>query len=136
MAAVGPSYSPTRLHVALAVLVVAGCARPAPELPQDYGSVDANAILLAEDFSRADLGLSCDGIDREMSALSAEMRTLDSKIRGKHGSNEAAGYIAGVLFPPAILATDSGEGEKQALDAHQARRDEFVALKRLKSCAD
>lgn len=130
-----PLPSRISLFAALFVFAAGGCARSAPELPPDYGSVDAPKRLSIGDFSKADMKMSCPDLDREFALLSKKMEALDHQIRSKHGSNQAAGYIAGVLFPPALLAMESSSEQKQALDQHQDRSDTLLALKRVKNCA-
>ena len=122
-----PSYSRSRLLIGLlAVTVVAACARRAPDLPADYGSVSAERRLTAQDFRDADLQRTCSDIDTELAILDTKMNELDDGIRAKSGSNQAAGYVAGVIFPPAILATDNSAEAKLSLDEHQARAGRLV----------
>lgn len=120
----------------LAVTVLMACARRAPDLPPDYGSVAAGRVLPTEAFNENDLQRTCGGIDAELTMLSAKMKTLDDGIRAKSGSNQAVGYIAGVIFPPAILATDNSAEAKQSLDELQSCRDYLILLKRYRDCDD
>ena len=125
--------SPLPISILLAAAALTACARGAPELPPDYGSVSADSRLTAAAFSEADLERACGDIDAELTRLAARMETLDNSIHAERGRNQTAGIIA-ALFPPAILWTTNSDDAKQSLDEHQARRDNLIALKRYKDC--
>ena len=123
-----------RAALAVAILLVASaCARPAPELPPDYGSVDTENRLTADQFSQADLALSCPAIRTEQNGLTDEASRLTGVIRDSKDYNEAIG-ILGALFIVPALAADQNPDEKRRLNEIQSRWDTLVALHRFKSC--
>ena len=114
---------------------VAACARSAPELPPDYGSVDSTTPSPAlSDFDEVDAAMSCTAIADEKARLRRKMAQLNAQITGKHGDNQVAGYVGGVLFPPLLLATDHSLDEKEALDKFQDRVDRLALLQRIRAC--
>ncbi len=126
---------PSKLSVLLCAGLVVGCARSAPQLPPDYGSVHSKENLTLENFSEEDRLRTCDTVERDMAAIISEVKSVESGIEAKHRSNEVAGYFAGVLFPPLILATDHSTEAKKILEQRQARWDQLLVLKRVKNCA-
>ncbi len=122
------------LLLAAAAVVLAACARTAPELPRDMSSVNAEETVSAEAFSAQDVALSCDEILVEQDRIREDASQYNQEIKKNRGKNQAAGYVAGVLFPPALLATVHNDAEKAELDALQQRFDTIQGLKRLKSC--
>ncbi len=126
---------PSKLSVLLCAGLVVGCARSAPQLPPDYGSVHSKEKLTLENFSEEDRLRTCDTVERDMAAIISEVKAVESGIEAKHRSNEVAGYFAGVLFPPLILATDHSTEAKKILEQRQARWDQLLALKRVKNCS-
>lgn len=119
--------------LALSVLVVSACARSAPELPPDYGSVNATAKLSASDFDAADLRTTCLGIDAQQDALTEEASSLTGVIKGNRQHNQVAGYLGGMFLLPALAAKEN-PAEKSRLDEIQARWDKLVQLERFKNC--
>lgn len=121
--------------VSLIVTAVAlsACARPAPQLPPDYGSVDTGKTLTADQFKAADLNLSCPQIDQEQLRLTEEAGRMTGVISDSKGYNEAIG-ILGALFIVPALAADQNAGEKRRLDEIQVRWDTLIALRRFKTC--
>lgn len=120
---------------ALVALAVSGCARPAPDLPPDYGSVDTKTPLTADQFSASDLALSCTQARQQQVQLTEEASRLTGVISDSKGYNETIG-ILGALFIVPALAADQNPEEKRRLDEIQARWDNLVALRRYKSCTD
>lgn len=117
-----------------AALVLSACARSAPDLPSDRSSVNAERQVSKIDFSAVDLALSCEAIAREQRGIRDKADAHNQSIRKHRGQNQAASYIAGVIFLPAILATESNEAEKAELDRLQQRHDDLVALRRVRDC--
>jgi len=132
MARAARSPSPISLLVGLvAVVVLAACARRAPDLPPDYGSVTADQALTAEAFSSADRARTCGDIDTELAVIADKARALDDGIRAKSQTNQAVVYIAGVIAAPLV---DYSIEAKESLDTLQARHDDLISLKRYKAC--
>ncbi|RVU39170.1 hypothetical protein EOI86_07940 [Hwanghaeella grinnelliae] len=119
---------------AVAATMLVACARNAPALPKDSSSINAEGSLSTEDFSDADIAMSCEQIDVEQDRIRTDAAAYGQEIAKNRGQNQAAGYVAGVLFPPALLATVHNDAEKAELDALQARFDVIQALKRVKNC--
>ncbi len=116
-----------------AMIALAACARSAPELPPDYGSVNAQAQLSAADFAESDLRMTCGDIVSEQEDMTREARNLTGVIEGNRGRNQIAGYFGGLfLFP--LLAVKENPAEKRKLDTMQARWDTLTQLKRFKQC--
>lgn len=125
----------SKLSVLLCAGLVVGCARSAPQLPPDYGSVHSKEKLTLENFSKEDRLRTCDTVERDMTAIISEVKAVESGIEAKHRSNEVAGYFAAVLFPPLILAADHSTEAKKILEQRQAQWDQLLALKRMKNCS-
>lgn len=119
----------------LFAFALAGCARPAPDLPPDYGSVGTATPLTADQFSAQDLALSCTEAKQEQVKLTEEASRLTGVISDSKGYNETIG-ILGALFIVPALAADQNPEEKRRLDEIQSRWDSLVALRRFKSCTD
>lgn len=121
------------ITLVLAALVVSACARSAPDLPPDYGSVKPAAKLSADSFDSADLRLSCVGIDSEKQSLAGEASQLNGVIQGNRQHNQVAGYLGGLFLFPALAARENPE-EKGRLDNIQARWDTLTQLDRFRQC--
>lgn len=131
-----PYSSRSRLPVfvlALSAFAITACARSAPELPPDYGSVNASAKLSADSFDAADLHLTCPDIDQQQDALTDEASQLTGVIKGNRRHNQVAGYLGGLFLLPALAARENPE-EKSRLDSIQVRWDELIQLERFKKC--
>lgn len=115
-------------------LVLAACARSAPELPADRSSVNAAQPLFRSEFKAADLALACDAIANEQREIRSKADAYNRAIDRNRGQNQAMGYIGAVLFLPAVLATEHNEAEKAELDRLQNRHDELIALRRINNC--
>jgi hypothetical protein len=119
--------------VLLVGFVVSGCARSAPDLPPDYGSINAATTLSAEQFARDDLQLSCTEIAERQRALIERAESLTGVIRSNRQHNQAAGYFGGLFLLP-LVAVRNNDDEKRQLDTMQARWDTLESLERFKSC--
>ena len=130
-----PNRASKAAIVSLFFMTVAltACARPAPELPPDYGSVNTGKTLTADQFTSADLNLSCPQINQEQLQLTEEAGRMTGVIADSKGYNEAIG-ILGALFIVPALAADQNDGEKKRLDEIQVRWDTLIALRRFKTC--
>ena len=128
--------SPTSSRALLlaALVGLAACARSAPELPPDSGSTHATESLQMEQLEPAEAAASCTEIANSLSRNKREADALEAQIAGNRGQNQATAYIGGVLFLPALLATEGDYDAKDGLDRLQRERDRLIALKRLKSC--
>ena len=120
---------------ATASLLLAACAGTAPSLPPDRSSVNATHSLSESDFEKQDLALSCAMIKDENDRIRAEANKFNNAINKNSKNNQVAGYITGVLFLPAVLATKQNTAEKENLDALQLRFDTLQRLKRFRDCS-
>ena len=127
---------PLQIRLASLILVIAvyGCARTAPELPLNYTYNTGSSKELLSQVSLPIRGMTCDKIKQELSDLSVRDSQLEAKIHGNRDKNQAAAYIAGVIFLPAILAVDNDNSAKIFLDLNQKYRDQLIFGQRVKGC--
>jgi hypothetical protein len=117
----------------LSALVLSACARSAPDLPPDYGSVKPTAKLSADSFDADDLRLNCSDMESQKQALTSEASQLNGIIQGNRQHNPVAGYLGGLFLFPALAARENPE-EKNRLDGIQARWDTLIQLGRFRQC--
>lgn len=115
------------------MVALSACARSAPDLPPDYGSVNPSTTLTADHFGVADLDLSCADIVVEREAMTTEAGNMTGAIRQNRHHNQVAGYLGGLFIFP-LIATRGNSGEKQRLDQIQERWDTLTMLDRYKKC--
>jgi hypothetical protein len=115
------------------LVALGGCARSAPSLPPDVGSVTPATALSDSDFSPADLTLACPAIGAEQQAIVDHARTLTGSIEANRTHNQVVGYFGGLFLVP-LVAARTNSGEKDQLDAMQARWDTLEMLERHKAC--
>lgn len=116
----------------LAAVISVSCARSAPELPADFGSVDAQLPALSS-FEMRDQGLVCEEIDAELLALSENALQHSAEINKNRASNQIAGYF-GILFIVPALGLQTNTEQHDRLNDIQERWDTLVVLKRIKEC--
>lgn len=120
--------------LALAFVVVPGCATSARDLPPIVTSPgDGNRVSL-EDFDAATASLSCWEIEQELQSLSDAVVEHEQAIYQKRQQNQVAGYIGLVFFLPALAATDNSEEEKRKLDDIYAAKDKLFTLQSIRKC--
>jgi hypothetical protein len=78
--------------------------------------------------------MACDEINQELTNLTIHDSQLEAQIHGNRGQNQAAGYIAGVIFLPAVLAADNDKSAKGLLDRNQTHRDHLILAQKVKGC--
>lgn len=117
------------------VLSLFACAQSALDLPEDYGSVDANRLNPSM-FDEADLRKECGDIENERLALKDQRVAIDKNIVASREGDQLVGYIASVAFPPLWLALDNDSEKKQQLIVVQKRLDMLTKLTRFRSCYD
>lgn len=122
------SSSPTERAVLASVLalVLAACARSAPDLPPQS---DPSAIRL----SAGEAAMSCTDIASAIDARRAERETLTAEIHGNRQRNQAAGYL-GALFIVPLVAAKNNTDEKTRLDEIQTELDRLYAVNRARRC--
>lgn len=110
----------------LIILILAACARSAPELPD---AKRLNAIAQTSQHISSD----CPSILNKISDLESENRQLEYIIESNRGRNQAAGYF-GALFLFPIVAAENNSSEKGRLDKIQNQLDELRAVGNSKYC--
>jgi hypothetical protein len=135
MAKAGPLCStiPNRAIVA-ALLLLGSCARPSPELPPDLSRLPPAQRLLPGDLESPEAQLDCSALKAQIEGNRTKATELGGVIVSHRQQNQAAGYIAGVLFPPALLAVKSDTDIKQTLDELQRQSDRLDRLSVAKGC--
>lgn len=115
-------------------IILAGCARRAPDLPPAYASHNDEEIAIALGITDKDKALSCFRIkiDQQMAAKKYEQN--EAIIESNRAHNQVTGYI-GVFFPPALIAADNDDEIKAQLDTLQKRKDQLDYLWKSKSCS-
>lgn len=114
--------------IAGAGILLAACATPAPNLPQEGVAYPATA------YSARDATLTCNDIAREWQETAQERLKSEATIAAYRAHNQAVGYFAGVLFPPLLFAAEHNEADRERLIALQQRRDVLIGLARARNC--
>ena len=117
-------------------LFAGGCAVGARDLPEDYGSIDAWKRLRVEDFDPATAQLTCAEIAVELKLLESEHALQVRDITDKRTQNQVAGYIGGVFFLPALLATDNSTEAKNKIENINRAKDKMYQSQVFKKCPD
>lgn len=102
------------------VLLLAGCASAPPALPPQRSAAATTP---------ADPAV-CAAVVADLAQVDSRMRAVETRIAADRGRDQAAGYAAGVLFPPAllVLAADSNAETRQSV--HQLYRERDAVLER------
>lgn len=131
------SNSATRF-VAIAALLLAGCASPAPPLPPDTTSINRSRDLTLDDFIPEARAMSCDQIAGERRSITDAMQAANVAIAGNRTRNEVVmGVVSlgGLVAAPVLLASDSNNAEKDQNVKLYERQDTLIKLAALKHCA-
>ena len=118
--------------LAVVVLVLGACAGSAPELPEDYSSVDTDTPSSLDSFGE-DAALSCDTINDQIAEIDVLMKELNAAIVADRDADQSV-FLGSIFFLPVLLAADSHDDEKATLNGLQARRDQLIALRGAKDC--
>ncbi|MGD0191005.1 MAG: hypothetical protein ABSD74_09715 [Rhizomicrobium sp.] len=105
------------------VLAVAACAREAPPLP---AADTFNAPAIQPAMSEQDRLQRCSVLVIQVADLRREMATIEDVITGHRQKDQVEGYLADVLFPPALLAIDQEKTRKAELDERQKKIDDLL----------
>jgi hypothetical protein len=103
-------------------------------LPPDTTSINSERHLSLADFSAQDAAMSCGDITAEHARLAALLKQANAAIEANRTQNQVVGYIGAAWFPPALLAMESNDKEKDEIRDAYARQDTLIALGRVKSC--
>ncbi len=115
-------------------LAVYGCATKAPDLPPDYGSVQAKQRLSVDDFDPETASLTCEEIKQELEKLKSEHVIQSQEIDDKRASNQTIGYFGSLFFLPALLATDSSVKAKEKIANLHKAKDKLYKAQVFKQC--
>tara|TARA_B100000676_G_scaffold293340_1_gene329957 strand:+ start:104 stop:514 length:411 start_codon:yes stop_codon:yes gene_type:complete len=129
-----PLRSSISVALVLGILLV-GCARPAPPIPETAKALNQTLEQAVANLPASTRRLSCRDIGLKMDALKEHDSRLNQQIQSNRRKNQVAGYIGGVLFPPALLAVDNDSLRKALLDQNQVRRDELIVAQSAKNCS-
>ena len=110
-----PLRSSISVALVLGVLSV-GCARPAPPIPETAKALNQTLEQAVANLPASTRSLSCRDIGLKMDARKEHDSRLNQQIQSNRKKNQVAGYIGGVLFPPALLAIDNDSLRKALLD--------------------
>jgi hypothetical protein len=116
------------------LLLIAGCARNAPPLPPDLSHLPPEQRLLTGDAESPEGRMDCLALQQEAALNRAQIRQYEGVILANRGHNQAVGYIAGVVFVPALLAVKNDDDAKKNLDQLQAKADRIDRLGKARSC--
>ena len=132
----GPLFFWTKNFLLLMTVAcfIAGCAIGARNLPPDYSSIDAKKRLSVDDFDAAAIELTCSQIDEELKILESDYALQAQDIKGKRRQNQAALYLGGVFFLPALLATDNSYEAKAKIENINRAKDQLYKLRAFKKC--
>jgi hypothetical protein len=117
----------SKIVAIFAVCLLAACARSAPPLPSSGG-------LSAADLSADEQAMSCEVANSRLDENKLAAQRLEQEIESNRQGNQTAAYLAGAVFPPLALATESNSAEKDTLDQLQSERDRLYVVKRVKRC--
>jgi len=118
----------------LLALALGACARSSPELPPNLSDRPPEQRLLPGDSASAEAKLDCPGLLQERERNRTTADELEKKIAANRGQNQAAGYFAGILFPPLLLAMKPDTDIKTTLDELQSQRDRIDRLQQARKC--
>ena len=116
------------------VLFLNSCAKNAPSLPKDYGSVESSEKLTEEDFDKEFLKLTCKDISLQLMKLDSINKKNINKINSTRVEDQATGYVASVLFPPLWFAIDKHSDTKDKIDEVYRQKDKLFKLQSYKKC--
>jgi len=119
----------------IGVLVLTGCATAPPELPQDYRSIGATKSLVESDFGSSDLEKNCGDIEQEKTELAEHRQEIEQELKKQRNSEQAAGFIAALVLPPALLFMDQNADVEDQIHAIQKRLDKVAQLHHFKQCS-
>lgn len=123
----------SRAAALVLAVVLAGCARNAPQLPPDLSHLPPEQRLLVGDQESPEGKLTCPELKEEAVKANTASRQLEGIIASNRGYNTAIIYVSSFL-PPLALAARTDEEAKTSLDSLQARRDRIDRLAKAKNC--
>ena len=116
------------------ILLISGCAQPAPKLPSDYSSIDSSIQISEYKFNKSELTLECDEISQEIVNLKSQINKIDNLIASKRSSEQAIGFFANLFLPPLWVIMNKTDSLKVARLKIHNRVDTLMHLYQHKSC--
>ena len=122
--------------LAIATLLLAGCASEAPALPPDTTSINRGRDLTLDDFTAEAQAMTCDQIADERRQIANAMQAANNVVNGNRTRNEILVGVAdvGLLNAPILLFTNSNNAEKDQIAKLYQRQDTLIKLAVLKHC--
>lgn len=111
--------------MAFAFVLLAGCARSAPPLPDDAPS---DIQLTATEAA-----LSCPQVHDNMKEIAESAKAYGAVIRDDRTSNQIAGYFGALFIIPLAGVQMNSDAVKQ-LNILQSRWDRWIDVARAKQC--
>ena len=105
----------------------------APALPPDTTGTNRQQSLTVNDFTPADLAVSCKNIAAERAKNAAKIKADNKAIQADRRSNEIATYL-GIFTVIPYLATEGNYAEKDQITALDHRQDKLMELAAFKKC--
>ena len=78
--------------------------------------------------------MDCAALKEEAARNRASKQQYEGVIVANRAQNQAAAYVGGVLFVPALLATRNDDEAKQNLDQLQTQADRIDRLSKARRC--
>ena len=113
-----------------AVLLAAGCAQGARELPPDMSRLAPEERLWPGDRNDPAFVLECPDLNRAIADLKSERAQHEARVAESHVGNQVAVY----LFPLAVLLPDPQKAEKEAIQTLETRADRLNRIRAAKRC--
>ena len=123
-----------KLLVLILGVFLLGCASRAPELPDDYSSMNKQVTLTRGDFSSELLELSCVDIQNQLKALDSLNESNVNRIKSSRSSDQTKGFVSALLFSLLFFAIDNHADEKSKIEEVYRQKDILFKLKAYKNC--
>ncbi|WP_025899436.1 hypothetical protein [Sneathiella glossodoripedis] len=121
--------------VLLALSVVNGCARSAPDLPPSFSEANKHEIEKEIGVSEEQKRLTCEQIKSRQDEILIRYTENEAVIKSNRAHNQVVGYFGAVLFLPLLVAADHDQEAKTELDNLQKEKDQLNYLVKVKNCA-
>jgi hypothetical protein len=116
------------------IFIFIGCSKEAPNLPNDYSSINKKEVLNSDNFNKELLELSCDDIKLQVVELNKIIDLNINEINSTRTENQTLGYFSLVIFPPLWFAINNHESEKDKIEEVYKQKDLLFKLESFKQC--